>query len=287
MSNTDSFFTDSDFQEFSDESELAEVVRSIGDDLLRDFRPEIPYEQRSQEDMFAYYSLLNEFYSAIRLYEKGEQLADPLKWPIDPYYYQSAFMFGWSFYDLEKKAWDTILSSRLCFFPQWSELSGYEKDPFRHYYLDFANPWLKLAIEIDGKQHNQPKAKKKDIERDKRLRSLGYTVYRIPSSALHVKEIRRDQESRHYNEDPCVDDVYDGLLDEAYGEVDFETFSRFESELSAFFFSRFKGFMTCLRCHLTGDTVNSDVAKVLGYEDPRNLQNAVLKKFDSATQVIG
>lgn len=285
MSSSDSFFTDSDFREFSDEFELAEVTRSIGDDLLRHYGPSTSYNQRSSDDMFAFYKLLREFYSAIRLHEKGEQLANPLRWPIDPYHYQPAFMFGWS--HLEKKAWETILGSRLCLFPQWPELSGFEKDPYRYYYLDFANPLLKVAIEIDGDQHYQPEQQKKDKIRDKRLRSLGYTVYRIPSTALKVKEICRDEESPHYNEEPCVDDVYAGLLDEAYGEADYETFSRFESELSAFFFSRFEGFMTCLRCHLTGDMVNSDMGRVLGYEDPRKLQNAVLEKFNSGTQAIG
>ena len=53
-----------------------------------------------------------------------------------------------------------------------------------------------------------------------------------------------------------MDDVYVGLLDGAFEESDYETLSRFESQLSGFFFSRFEGFMTFLRYILTGETLS-------------------------------
>jgi very-short-patch-repair endonuclease len=60
-----------------------------------------------------------------------------------------------------------------------------EKIPFKYhkqigiYQLDFYNDELKLYIEIDGEQHFQEKAIKRDLARDKYLESLGWKGMRI------------------------------------------------------------------------------------------------------------
>lgn len=261
-----SIFGDFSFQELSDDSELAEVTRSIGNDLLARYANKTPgiYDPKAALD---FYKLLSEFYSSVRVLEKGKELSSPLQWPIDPYSFQPLFMWIWS--EPERQAWDIIRSSALCFFPQWPELSGIQKEPYTHYFLDFANPWIKVAIEIDGSQHLSEHAQKKDRRRDKRLVDLGYTIYRIPTTAI-------------YNREPHVDDTFFDILDGAYGEPGYDTFRRYRGEISDFYFSRFEGFMSCLRCHLTGETMNSDIARALDFDDPINLQNAVLSTFDSA-----
>ena len=180
-----SIFGDFSFQELSDDSELAEVTRSIGNDLLARYANKTPgiHDPKAALD---FYKLLSEFYSSVRVLEKGKELSSPLQWPIDPYSFQPLFMWIWS--EPERRAWDIIRSSALCFFPQWPELSGIQKEPYTHYFLDFANPWIKVAIEIDGSQHLSERAQKKDRRRDKRLVDLGYTVYRIPTTAIYNRD---------------------------------------------------------------------------------------------------
>lgn len=71
---------------------------------------------------------------------------------------------------IEANTWSDIRCAGLPFFPQLSVLG---------YFLDFADPFKKIAIECDGKQwHNA----EKDAKRDARLAEVGWTVYRIPGS---------------------------------------------------------------------------------------------------------
>ena len=57
--------------------------------------------------------------------------------------------------------------------------------PILRYSLDFAFVDLKLDIEIDGGTHNSESVIKKDFERDRRLRELGWTILRI--KAIDIK----------------------------------------------------------------------------------------------------
>ena len=78
-----SIFGDFSFQELSDDSELAEVTRSIGNDLLARYANKTPgiHDPKAALD---FYKLLAEFYSSVRLLKKGA--FQPLQWPIDPYH---------------------------------------------------------------------------------------------------------------------------------------------------------------------------------------------------------
>lgn len=69
---------------------------------------------------------------------------------------------------IEHQTWVAIRSYALPFYPQI---------PVLNYFIDFANPFLKIAIECDGKQWHD---KEKDAKRDARLQNIGWTVYRIP-----------------------------------------------------------------------------------------------------------
>ena len=55
------------------------------------------------------------------------------------------------------------------------------------YFIDFAINDRLIALEIDGKQHNNIERKKADKAKDKYLKKLGWKVYRIP-----WKEIKSD-----------------------------------------------------------------------------------------------
>ena len=59
-------------------------------------------------------------------------------------------------------------------------ITGYIRElPVGRWFIDFAFIDKKLAIEIDGKQHEYAERKLKDIEKDKFLSDAGWTVFRI------------------------------------------------------------------------------------------------------------
>ena len=71
--------------------------------------------------------------------------------------------------------------------------------------VDFYASALKLVIEIDGPQHDDPRARWVDAQRDAELIALGYVVLRIPAYAVRTDaaaivaqlvEIRRAAERR-------------------------------------------------------------------------------------------
>ena len=56
------------------------------------------------------------------------------------------------------------------------------------YFIDFALPDLKIAIEIDGQQHKLKERKKSDIKKDAFLNSRGWKVIRIKFPEENIKE---------------------------------------------------------------------------------------------------
>ncbi len=75
--------------------------------------------------------------------------------------------------DAEKRLWYFLRGKRLCglkFFRQY----GVEK-----YVLDFYCPMKRLAIELDGGQHNQDKAREYDTVRTEFLESQNIMVLRF------------------------------------------------------------------------------------------------------------
>ena len=56
--------------------------------------------------------------------------------------------------------------------------------PIGRYILDFSCAELKLAIELDGRQHQEPWMWDYDAERSCELRTLGIEVFRIPNELL-------------------------------------------------------------------------------------------------------
>lgn len=66
--------------------------------------------------------------------------------------------------------------------------------PIDNYIADFFCKELKLIIEVDGYSHNFKYDK--DIERDQRLYSLGYTVLRIPDEDVFNDILNVEREIR-------------------------------------------------------------------------------------------
>lgn len=77
----------------------------------------------------------------------------------------------------------------------WSDIRAldavlYPQYPVGRYFVDFANPIAKVAIECDGAEWHNDKAK--DAARDAELEAMGWTVYRISGSDCRTEQ---DQET--------------------------------------------------------------------------------------------
>jgi hypothetical protein len=92
----------------------------------------------------------------------------PKRW-VDPY-----CEIDWAsmFSPIEEMAWCAIRSiGSIPMYPQY---------PVLKYFVDFGNPFLKIAIECDGKQFH--KDVEKDEYRDLKLEKNGWSVFRISGS---------------------------------------------------------------------------------------------------------
>lgn len=80
----------------------------------------------------------------------------------------SPYLLDWDFTPIEEMAWQDIRSMCLPLYPQF---------PVDRYFVDFGDPHLKIAIELDGKDFHDAAA---DRVRDTRLWELGWRTFRIP-----------------------------------------------------------------------------------------------------------
>lgn len=107
------------------------------------------------------------------------------------------------FTPIEYNAWCVIKCRPMIFYPQY---------PVLNYILDFANPLLKVGIELDGKEfHNH----EKDLAKDKILSKEGWIIYRITGSEAvrPVIEFRRD----HYDElEYYLNNTIEGIIEALY-----------------------------------------------------------------------
>lgn len=94
-----------------------------------------------------------------------------------------------TFSPIEMQTWQAIRGFGKCpLYPQY---------PVGKYFTDFGNPFVKIAIECDGKEWHQDKAK--DIDRDRNLSNMGWTVFRISGADCYkyIPEVTPDYEDEH------------------------------------------------------------------------------------------
>lgn len=60
--------------------------------------------------------------------------------------------------------------------------------PFYNFFIDFAILDKKIAIEIDGRQHQEAKRKQADDRKDEKLKKEGWTIFRIKWPEDNIKE---------------------------------------------------------------------------------------------------
>ena len=96
------------------------------------------------------------------------------EWAIDAYAWE--LCGGINMTPIEAWLWSDIRDANAIFYPQY---------PVGRFFVDFANPLAKVALECDGHQYHLDKAK--DRERDELLEQLGWTVYRITGSDCYTE----------------------------------------------------------------------------------------------------
>jgi len=116
----------------------------------------------------------------------------------DPY----ALNFTSHMTPIENAVWIDIRSEPIVMFPQV---------PVLKYFFDFANPFLKVAIECDGKNYHNPE---KDAIRDAALAGDGWTIYRIPGWKCNrilqsPFDLMCDLQGEIYDDDEIADKVRD------------------------------------------------------------------------------
>lgn len=101
-------------------------------------------------------------------------LAAPVnEWAADPYEWDTGIIF---MTPIEAWFWADIRANDAVLYPQY---------PVLDFFVDFANPRAKVAIECDGAAYHTDKVK--DEERDKRLADAGWAVYRISGSNCRLE----------------------------------------------------------------------------------------------------
>lgn len=118
------------------------------------------------------------------------------------------YIFDYSsiFTPIEKYAWTAIRSiGNLPFYPQY---------PAGKFIIDFANPFFKIGIELDGKEYH---CREKDEKRDLILLKDGWRIFRISGSDMYktvphnISEIHHDFDMNIIYENEFID-----LVEEFY-----------------------------------------------------------------------
>lgn len=102
---------------------------------------------------------------------------------------QDPYFMNWQFSPIEEYVWCDIRSIGVPFFPQF---------PALNYFLDFANPFLKIGIECDGKQWHDAE---RDRARDTRLVAAGWKIYRIEGHECKRVVVPWEEEDKEKREE--------------------------------------------------------------------------------------
>jgi len=79
----------------------------------------------------------------------------------------SKYPFDWRFNKNEKSLWGSIVRRPMAMYPEF---------PVLNYFVDFGNPFLRIAIEADSKTFHD---KRRDSERDRNLLQEGWKTFRV------------------------------------------------------------------------------------------------------------
>ena len=98
--------------------------------------------------------------------------------------YSQVYLLNWRKHlsPIERIAWDCIRDlGNIALYPQF---------PVFNFFIDFANPMLRLGIEMDGKDYHSIE---NDRMRDSKLNRFGWKIFRISDSEANIKYLNRNE----------------------------------------------------------------------------------------------
>lgn len=144
------------------------------------------YEQIRKEKWRRYLQTIRDAYAIfLPLLEAGNRLS-PYEIGIE-----------WNFTPIERNVWEEIRCLGLPLYPQV---------PVGPYFIDFADPKRKIAIEVDGRRWHQDKEKDRRRERD--IEKFGWRIYRIPGWLTYRMRDESEGEEIDYDLRAFLEDVY-------------------------------------------------------------------------------
>lgn len=133
--------------------------------------------------------------------------------------------------EIELIIWDTLRTKgRIVLYPQF---------PVDYYFVDFANPGLKIGLEIKKNATNDPEKKQKRLEK---IKNAGYTIYEVSGKEMYRShfvtlneiDLQSDSEAEIYKELAFwLLETGDGVI-QAIKEVHFEERDEYEEDESDF-----------------------------------------------------
>jgi len=127
---------------------------------------------------------MNEYWEAIRRHYKKADVFIKQKpcneWAIDSYAWNGLI----SLTPIEQALWCDIRQVGCVLYPQY---------PIEGFFVDYANPKAKVAIECDGRLYHLDH--EKDAARDKKLSEKGWFVYRISGRKCMTEQDQETGES--------------------------------------------------------------------------------------------
>jgi very-short-patch-repair endonuclease len=126
----------------------------------------------------------------------------------------TSYPVDWStlFTPIEYMAWATIRNKgRIVLYPQY---------PILNFHVDFANPGLKIALEVDGQLYHNPE---KDLIRDKQIRNIGWSIYRITGKEMvniKFKDWQSINDEEIDDNDEKISLIHDWLMNSGDGIIE-------------------------------------------------------------------
>lgn len=126
----------------------------------------------------------------------------------------TSYPIDWNliFTPIEREAWMSIRTKGgIIMYPQY---------PVLNFHVDFGNPYLKIALEIDGKAFHDAE---RDYQRDFQLKEIGWKVYRIPGDEMvrrNYKDFSDFTESEAGWEYDGYEDIQDWILNTGDGVIE-------------------------------------------------------------------
>ncbi|MCC5842560.1 MAG: DUF559 domain-containing protein [Opitutales bacterium] len=119
------------------------------------------------------------------------------------------YPFDWKFNSNEKNLWYSIRSNQVVFYPEF---------PVFSYFIDFANPYLRIGIEADSIKYHDVE---NDKERDSRLSKIGWTVFRVNyhESSREIEDLASLRAKQIEEEIDIDEEVEDLMLNSSEGVV--------------------------------------------------------------------